>query len=286
MTLQIRRALPSDAEACGHIMFAAFENIARSHGFTPDFPSVEAAAGLARSLIGDPSVFGLVAEIKGRVVGSNFLSEADAVRGVGPITVDPDAQGRGVGRQLMQAVVGRANGACGVRLLQDAFNMRSYALYASLGFEVREPVLVLTGRPKEPMPADWQVRPMREADIDACDALCRAVHDISRRHELAAAIDHLTPLVAEREGRIRAYMTAPNFWIANHGLGETEADLRAVILGAAEAVDMVSFLLPTRQSGLFRWCLDQGLRAVKPMTLMTLGSYRQPAGAYMPSVFY
>ena len=56
-------------------------------------------------------------------------------------------QGGGVGRRLMEAVLERANGAAGIRLLQDAFNMRSLALYASLGFEVREPVLVMTGRP-------------------------------------------------------------------------------------------------------------------------------------------
>jgi hypothetical protein len=39
----------------------------------------------------------VVAEIDGRVVGSNFLDERGPVRGVGPITVDPAAQGRGSG---------------------------------------------------------------------------------------------------------------------------------------------------------------------------------------------
>ncbi len=37
---------------------------------------------------------------------------------------------------------------------------------------------------------------------------------------------------------------------------------------------------------LFRWCLDVGLRVVKPMTYMAVGDYREPAGAWLPSVSY
>jgi hypothetical protein len=47
-----------------------------------------------------------------------------------------------------------------------------------------------------------------------------------------------------------------------------------------------SFLLPTRQPELFRWCLAQGLRVVKPMTYMTVGRYKAPAGGRIPSVLY
>lgn len=44
--------------------------------------------------------------------------------------------------------------------------------------------------------------------------------------------------------------------------------------------------MPTRNPALFRWCLDQGLRVVQPMTLMSLGRYNEPAGAWLPSVSY
>jgi predicted N-acetyltransferase YhbS len=287
MTVHIRAVTPGDAEDCGRIIYEAFEGIAGRHGFSPDFPTVQAGTQLAQALIGDPSVFGVVAEEDGRVVGSNFLNEGDDVRGVGPITVHPRVQGGGVGRRLMQAVLDRANGAPGVRLLQDGFNMRSIALYASLGFQVREPVLVMIGRPTGAPLAGVDVRPLGEQDLDACDALCIRVHGISRRSELANALRSFAPLVAERDGRITAYMTAPGFWIANHGVAETERDMEALILGAAAATAApVSFLLPTRQTALFRWCLEQGLKAVKPMTLMSMGDYRAPDGSYMPSVFY
>jgi len=45
-------------------------------------------------------------------------------------------------------------------------------------------------------------------------------------------------------------------------------------------------LLPTRNGELMRWCLDHGLRVVQPMTLMSLGMYNEPRGAFMPSILY
>ena len=33
---------------------------------------------------------------------------------------------------------------------------------------------------------------------------------------------------------------------------------------------------------LFRWCLANGLKVVQPMTLMSLGLYNEPAGAFIP----
>ncbi len=136
MSANVRPAVAEDAEACGRVMYHAFKGIADAHGFPPDFPSVEAGTRLAAVLIAQPSVFGVVAEEDGRVVGSNFLAEGDPIRAVGPITVGPAHQGGGVGRRLMEAVLDRAGGAVGVRLVADAFNTRSVALYASLGFEV------------------------------------------------------------------------------------------------------------------------------------------------------
>ena len=46
------------------------------------------------------------------------------------------------------------------------------------------------------------------------------------------------------------------------------------------------FLLPTRNGEVFPWCLQNNLRLVHQMALMTIGLYNEPAGAYMPSVLY
>jgi GNAT superfamily N-acetyltransferase len=279
--------MPADAEACGRIIFEAFKGIADQHGFPWDFPSVEAGTQLAATFIAAPSIYAVVAELDGRVVGSNFMAEGDPIRGIGPITVDPSVQGSGVGRRLMEAALERAGDAMGVRLAQDAFNARSMALYASLGFDVREPLLLIRGTPRSGPDLGVSVRPMTAADVDACIDLCTSVHGISRSHELQEALRVFTPFVVEREGRITGYLSAATFWLMNHGVAETELDMRALLAGAgALSAEPLSLLLPTRQANLFRWCLHQGMQAIKPMTLMTMGHYQEPRGCYFPSVLY
>jgi predicted N-acetyltransferase YhbS len=287
MTPELRPATPADAEACGRIIFEAFKAIADRHGFPRDFPSVEAGTQLATTFIAAPSIYGLVAELNGRIVGSNFMAEGDPIRGIGPITVDPAVQGSGVGRRLMEGALERAGDAMGVRLVQDAFNTRSMALYASLGFDVREPLLLMQGTPRSGPDLGSTVRPMTDEDVGACTDLCTAVHGIGRSHELQEALRVFTPFVVEREGRITGYLSAATFWLMNHGVAETEQDMRALLAGAgAMSAEPLSLLLPTRQANLFRWCLHQGMQAIKPMTLMTIGHYQEPSGCYFPSVLY
>jgi predicted N-acetyltransferase YhbS len=287
MTVRIREATAADAEACGRIMHDGFKAISDRHNFPPDFPDVEAATGLARAFIAHPKIFGVVAEDGGRVVGSNFLSEGDAIRAVGPITVEPRRQDNGVGRKLMQAVIERGKGAAGIRLLQAGYHMRSLSLYASLGFEVREPIVVMSGRPRSASARDAAVRRMTAADVAACDALCLRAHGISRGNEIADAVRMFAPVVIARDGRITGYLTNPTLWMMNHGVAESDADMQALLRGAASLLDQpLSFLMPVRQSALFRWCLAEGLKSVMPMTLMTIGEYRTPQGAYVPSVLY
>jgi hypothetical protein len=44
--------------------------------------------------------------------------------------------------------------------------------------------------------------------------------------------------------------------------------------------------LPSRDGELMRWCLGNGLRIASQATLMTIGLYSEPQGAYLPSVLY
>ncbi|WP_138933254.1 GNAT family N-acetyltransferase [Roseovarius arcticus] len=285
--IEIRKAAPGDTGAVARILYEAFRRFHESRGFAPDFPNLETATGIAAAQIEDPNNYGVVALSKGRIVGSNFLTEDDPIHGVGPISVDPDFQDSGVGRLLMQAVIKRGEKASGIRLLQDAFNTKSMALYASLGFRVREPLVVMTGRPREGMSAGMRVRPMASTDLIAADNLARRVHGYARAVELRTALARGTPVVLERGGRIRAYMTMPNLWLLNHGVAETWADLTALLLGVgAVSDDPIGFLTPIRNAELFSWCLGQGFTVVKPMTLMTRGAYTEPRGAWFPSVLY
>ena len=73
MDLVLREAAAGDVPAIGEIVFTAFKTIADAHGFPPDLPSAEMATGLADGFVAHPSFYGVVAELDGRVVGSNFL---------------------------------------------------------------------------------------------------------------------------------------------------------------------------------------------------------------------
>ncbi|SPH24022.1 hypothetical protein DEA8626_03070 [Defluviimonas aquaemixtae] len=285
--IEIREATRADISAVARIMYEAFRRFHESRGFAPDFPDLETATGIAAGQIEDPASYAIVAVAGDRVVGSNFLTEGDPIRGIGPISVDPDFQDAGVGRLLMHAVIRRSISARGVRLLQDAFNTKSMALYASLGFRVREPVVVVTGRPRDNVPAGLQVRPMTPTDLFAADTLARRVHGYARGAELRSALARGTPVVLERGGRITGYMTMPKLWLLNHAVAETQADMMALILGAgAVTAEPISFLVPIRYAEFFRWCLGQVFAIVKPMTLMTRGEYSEPRGAWVPSVLY
>jgi predicted N-acetyltransferase YhbS len=282
--VRLRPAQPGDAAAVGQIVFDAFAGIHDRHRFPRDFPTLEAASGLAHAFIAHPSIHGVVAERDGRILGSNFVDERGSVRGVGPITVDPGVQESGVGRRLMEAVLERSAGAQGVRLLQDAFNTRSMALYASLGFELTDPIALMSGAARAAAPAGYTVRPLTHADLDAAAALSREVHGYERTAELRDALNQPGgALIALRDGRVAGYATSLAAFATSHAVADSTEAMTALI-AASEAP--VSFLLPTRRHELLRWALAAGLRVVKPMNYMVVGHHQEPRGAWIPSVLY
>ncbi|MBA3442969.1 MAG: GNAT family N-acetyltransferase [Pyrinomonadaceae bacterium] len=286
--MNIRHVTVADTENCGRVIYKAFCGIADKHNFPHDFPSLDAALQMAQMSIANPDIDGFVAEDDGQFLGSNFLWRQNRIAGVGPITVDPDAQARGVGRRLMQVVIERGKDASGIRLVQDAFNTTSMSLYASLGFDVVEPLVIMQGTPAgEASSQKAEVRPLEEKDFDACAELCRKAHGFDRDNELKLIIKMSPTFIAVRENRVVAYASAPTFWQMNHAVAETTEDMQSLLSGAARLTGQpLAFLLPTRQAKLFRWCLSQGLRVVKPMTLMAMGEYREPRGCFLPSVLY
>jgi predicted N-acetyltransferase YhbS len=278
----IRPARPEDAAACGQICYDAFLGITMAHNFPPYLPSKDPFVGLLSMTFSHPGHYSVVAEADGRIVGSNCMDERSAIAGIGPITVDPATQNRGVGRALMLDVMKRAEERkfAGVRLVQAAYHNRSLSLYTTLGFDVREPLALMQG---PPIGKRGDVRPATTADIDACNRVCRQVHGHDRAGELAEAVQQNTATVVERNGRITGYSTGVAFF--GHSVGETNADLQALI-AAAPAFGGPGILVPTRNAELFRWCLANGLRTIEPNTLMSVGLYNEPAGAFLPSILF
>src|SRR5215472_1915536 len=228
MEFTLRSGTPADAEICGRICYNAFRTISEAHGFAPDFPSPEAAIDVLTRLLANPNFYSVVAEIDGRIVGSNFLDERNTIAGVGPITVDPSVQNRAVGRRLMDAVHERAaeRNFAGVRLIQAGFHTRSLSLYAKLEYDVREHLACMQGKSIGISIAGHVVRPAAEADLEDCNRVCRDVHVHDRDGELQDAIARGSATVVEHDGRITGYATIIGFF--GHAVGETNKDVKAL----------------------------------------------------------
>jgi hypothetical protein len=185
----------------------------------------------------------------------------------------------------MKAALGRERerAAPGVRLVQTAYHYRSLALYSKLGFTIREPLSVLQGTPPAVSVPGRAVRPARADDLAACGALCHRIHGHDRNAELEEAIKAHTARVVQRPERITGYATGVGYgW---HAVAETNEDLFA-LLGSAEEFIGLGILVPSRNGELLRWCLGNGLRILQQSTLMTIGLYNEPAGAWLPSILY
>ncbi len=149
MNLTLRHGTPEDAAVCGVVDFEAFKSISSQHNLPWDFPSVEVATAVATAMLSNPGFYCAVAELDGRIVGSNFLDERSPISGVGPISVDPTVQNQTIGRQLMFAVMERSaqRGFAGIRLVQAAYHNRSLCPYTKLGFNTRETLSKMFGPP-------------------------------------------------------------------------------------------------------------------------------------------
>jgi len=281
--LEIRRAGTPDAAACGRAAFEAHRCVAEISNFPAEHPSLEFSVGLMSAKLADPRARGWVALARGEVIGSVFLNDLGAAAAVGPLTVHPSHEG-GAGRALMQAAL-RDAGSRGVkrlRLVQSPSHLRSLALYASLGFEAREPLVLLRGKPAS-LAGDGVVRPLVAADAAACDALCERVHGFARAGEVAQAAGQPTACVLERAGRVRAYASAIGF--RGHSVAESVEEL-AFLVSHAPQPPGPGFFVPIRQSGLLRTLLAGGMRALWPAMLMTRGDYQEPKGAFLPSIAF
>jgi predicted N-acetyltransferase YhbS len=278
-----------DVNEVGKIIFDAFTSLANKHYFPSDFPTPNAGIDAASYFLSNPGFYSVVAEYKDKIIGSNFLDErSNMVTGVGPITVDLNFQNKGVGRQLMKNVMERAvnKNFPSIRLLQASYHNRSLSLYANLGFEIRESISNMQGKPIQKVIPGRSVRMANESDLKSCNAVCKEVHGHDRNGELIESIKQGNAKVVLCGDKITGYTTGLAYF--NHSVGFTNDDIMALIASPAtnDTYGGSGILIPSRNTQLLRWCLDNGLRLVQQLILMTIGLYNEPGGSYMPSVLY
>jgi predicted N-acetyltransferase YhbS len=282
MTIEQRQLTAQDVTELGRICYEAFGDIAAKHGFPTDVPTIEFGKQIVGMLVQqEEDVYSVGAFEGGAAKGSNYIEMWDDVAGLGPISVDVGSQGQGIGRKLMEDGIAEARrrGHDMIRLCQDAFNMQSLALYASIGFDVKEPLSYLALSDKAPVDANF--RPATEADFDAMDELCRSIFRFSRKAECARLLELGFPGFVLDRGRIVGYLLGT---MLGHGVAETVDDMVTLLNSHGATVPEAHSFVPLRDGELYRKALAAGHRNRKVMNLMALGPYEKPQGTYCPSI--
>lgn len=143
--MPIRPLSPHDFEAVSNLCMAAFEQSV-APGLTAQgvatFAGVAAATSFAERFHGDNAMS--VFEEAGRVLGVIELKEG---RHIAMLFVDPSAQGRGVGRQLVEAALAKAR----ADTVTVSASLSSVPAYIRYGFELAGPVAESAGLVYQPM---------------------------------------------------------------------------------------------------------------------------------------
>jgi GNAT superfamily N-acetyltransferase len=189
------------------IGYEAHKTISSAHGYPCEQPSEEFGIELIRMLLDNPNSWGVLAERQGKILGSIFLHEfpPSPVAVIGSLTVPPTAEGGGVGRKLMDAVLIQVHkhrhNHNQIRLVQSPSHIRSFVLYTKCGFTLREPLFLIQGQPLKNEINHASNRNARlvldDNDISLCIELCKSAYGFSQDLELRQAIDQGVALMTE-----------------------------------------------------------------------------------------
>jgi predicted N-acetyltransferase YhbS len=288
----VRPIVPEDAPVVGEIIAVAFNEVFQRHGFPPQFPSVETGQRLAALYAGYSDTQGFVAEGNGRIVGSGFLHVRGDKAGIGPVTVDPRVQGAGAGRAIMHRLLEESRHCSSVRLIQDAFNSVSFALYSKLGFVPRDVVPVLEAEDPRPQPIanGADVRNMTPADLDEVAALDTRVTGLARRCDFDLLLGFGSHLVCQRGGRIVGYLFRLALGDVNHlgpAAAEEADDLKSLLHHAAQmpGAKAARIALPASQTEVVQYAMDSGYKVGHISTYMVRGEWQPPEGVCAIALF-
>ncbi len=283
---ELEAAAPGHVAELGRILFEAFKGLHESHGYPLEYPTEAMGRQTIFMLVNRKDYYGVTALLDGQPVGSAFLLRSDEVGGIGPVTVSPAVQGRGIARALMEDLIAQAGrqGLTRIRLMQEACNTHSLALYASVGLEAREEVAYMQAHAAEK--PDPFIRPATVEDLAVIDELSVRLYGVSRRNEVAAALRRgSAPLIRLKDGKATGYLLAG---INGHGVAETDDDAISLTgeMARRQPASNARFFCPLSEASLLRKTLKAGSRIIKVWTLMAQGPYETPPLVWMPSSTY
>ncbi|HEX6700067.1 MAG TPA: GNAT family N-acetyltransferase [Gaiellaceae bacterium] len=266
--MKIRHATVADVPAEHDVFRAAIGELFRRHAFEPPDPPPEAFAAMHRHLLGHDGERCFVAEEGDRVVGFTAAFARGDTWFLSSLFVLPEAQGRGIGRRLLEHSWG--TGYRSRLTLADSIQPVSNGLYARRGLLPVTPVLHLDGEPRVDAPSELEATAPEPAALAALDD---AAYGFDR------AVDHAywsggpgRGTLWLRGGEPCAYSYVwPGGRIGPLAGRDPAAAAHALRAELARAESPVAVLAPGSAATLVRVAVDAGLRFEKPPGLLLVG---------------
>ena len=293
-TLGIRPAQPRDVERLGDLNFLAFYTAALAHAAPPAVSTPAESRRYVEHLMSFDPLGGLVAEEDGQPVGFVWVHVRGPIATIGPLAVDPRAQGRGVGRRLLERAVELAGaGVPQIRLVQESYNATSLGLYLRTGFRIVAPLLELelppgAGLTVPAAPPGLTVRPGVPADAARVTARDARAFGAPRPQNVELYLQRGRAVVGERGTTLAGFALGIGAQSIGH-MGSAAADEPEVLLllVATLACQLavgnapVRLLVPATDRRLVDGLVALGFRVLRACHYMGRGGAPSPPPNYV-----
>jgi GNAT superfamily N-acetyltransferase len=261
--VELRPTTAADLPALHRLFLAAITGVFEPHGLEPPRPPAEVFSTQQRHVLETGT--SVVAADDGGLLGFGASWQRGEHWFLASLFVDPAAQGRGVGKALLDAVWGPATRRL---TITDAIQPVSNALYGRRGLIPATPVLTFTGRPR----VDGRGLRPEPAELAAIDA---AAYGFDR------AVDHA---YWERHARRTTWPGAYAYVVPGGQIGPVaglDADAAAGALAAepVRAEGEVRVRIPGSSRALVEVALTAGLRLDTLPGLLLLSERVEPPTA-------
>jgi predicted N-acetyltransferase YhbS len=215
----------ADIDAAREVQTRAFQALDRAFG-EPEWevtPAVvERQRGRLRHFLTNDPGGSWVAELDGQVVGTALALRREGLWGLSLLVVDPEQQSRGIGRVLLDASLGYADGAPTAIILSSR-DSRAMRRYAAAGFDL--------------FPQVWSSGPVQRSRLQRPPLPVRAGSDDDA--DFADAVDRLVRGAARGPDHALMASAGPMFVVdqgGSRGYGYARADGRLVTIAATDEV--------------------------------------------------
>jgi GNAT superfamily N-acetyltransferase len=270
-----------DADAVYALSIETFEDLAQRRNEPPEpAPGVDAVRVRFTHLVRTDPAGALVAEQDGRLVGAAIAILREGVWGLSLLTVHPERQSAGLGRELLRRAHEYADGARG-RIILSSPDPRALRAYARLGL-TGHPAFWAKGVPRDVVPPPG-ARTGTLADRPFVDAVDRHVRGAAHGSDIDTALElGSTLVIVEGRGYAIAREEGPVRILAAYDEAGAQDVLRAV-LARADGREMVVEWLTARQAWAVPVCLDAGLELRGDTGAVFLDGDVGPFSPYLPS---